>query len=281
MEEIQKIVSNLNAPPKRYNASGALQNSEGERSYSEPLFAVKTWNSLSEAQKQAIVQKYTVLKQGYTKDQLVDYIRGRLVTFQNQPNMTHVQVLPVRAGNTHVSLAPLPPITECKRLTSSQIAGLLWDRSTIDLSYGSPLHCELLSKLGKKGPLGSISWSELDEVLPSKDYTSGIARINLTNQRMSSGQIIEFIDSLKTKYPAFKPTSILIGGNDIILEKMPEVLESLQKSVQRRVPGLILQAGGKRSDKRSESRSKKVTRRPRGTRKVRWRRRQSQRRRSH
>jgi len=273
MEELRALVSNLNAPPKRYNASGALQNSEGERAYSEPLFAVKTWESLSEGQKQDIVQKYTELKKGFTKSQLIEYLRGRLLTYQNQPNMTPVQVIPVRAGNIHVSLAPLPPINECKRLTSSQIAGLLWDRSAIDLSYGSPLHCELLNKLGKRGPLGSISWSELDEALPGKDYTGGITRINLTNQRMSSGQIIEFIDSLKTKYPEFKPTSILVSGNDIILETMPELLESLQKSVRRRVPGLtlVIQGGG----------YKKVTRRRPSTRKIRWRRRQSQRRRSH
>jgi len=273
MEEIRQIVSNLNAPQRRYNASGALQNSEGERSYSDPLFAVKTWEGLRESQKQDIVQKYSVLKQGYSKDQLVDYIRGRLLTFQNQPNTTPVQIIPVQSGNTHVRLAPLPPINDCKRLTSSQIAGLLWDRSTIDLSYGSPLHCELLNKLGMKGPLGSISWDELEDILPGKDYTGGITRINLTNQRMSSGQIIEFIDSLKTKYPAFKPTSILIGGNDIILETMPELLQSLQNSIQKRVPGLtlVLKQGG----------YKKVTRRRPLTRKIRWQIRQSRRRRSH
>jgi hypothetical protein len=272
MEEIQRIVANLNAPQKRYNSSGALLNSEEERTFSEPLFAVRTWEGLSEAQKQDIVQKYTVLKQ--SGGPVVDYIRGRLLTLQNRPSSEPVPTqvtVPVSAGNTRVSLAPLPPITECKGLTSSQIAGLLWDRSTIDLSYGSPLHCLLLKKLGKKGPLGSISWSELEDILPGKDYTSGINQINLTNQRMSSGQIIEFIDSLKTKYPSFKPTSILVGGNDIILETMPELLQSLQNSVQKRVPGLILQTGGKR---------KKMTRRRPSKRKTRWQIRRSQRRRS-
>jgi len=261
MDEVRRIVSNLNAPPKKYNAEGYLTNSN-RSNYSEPLFAVRTWDSLSEKQQQDIVDKYTTLIQSGTDNATaIQYIRGRLITLKNQPESElkpePVQVtVPVRSGNTQVRI----PQVHCTPLTSTQIASLLWDHSTINLSYGSPIHCHLLNKLGVRGPLGSIEWDDFENILPKKDYTAGIKTIDLTNQRLTSPQFLVFIVSLKNKYPTFNPSTIIVDGN---LEG-PEFLEPLQYSVQKRLPGVTLVLNKKGG-------SKKMTRHRRGTRKAKWR----------
>jgi hypothetical protein len=116
-------------------------------------------------------------------------------------------------------------------------------RANIDLSYGSQLHCYLFTILGRPvKPLGDLTWSDIEHLLPEKKglgmkhaaastFISAIKEIDFTNQRIDYPNLLEIMYGLKERYPNFKPTSLILKGNDPVLND--EIIDVLIRKMQK------------------------------------------------
>jgi len=167
----------------------------------------------------------------------------------------------------------------CTRLTPWQKGLLLVNHSTIDLSYDSPLYCELLTKLGKHGRLNTLSWAEIDRVLPKLDpvnpivqikvggktlwevnlkgFLEAVKTVKVTGHNLITAQILEFFLGLSIKYPLLKPNTLIIDTCD--KSKEPKVFADLQEKLRRIIDNITvkLQAGGRRTRRRKSRQSRK------------------------
>ena len=196
-------------------------------------------------------------------------IRSRLAIMKSRPTNLTVKI-PPGSHNFNVQLpsgqssnsgfgsdsksgprpnTPLPALKKgcgVSALTIFELGSIIANYSKIDLSYGSPLHCYLLKRLGKNSEIGALSLQDIEGILPdniSDNIIKQVKQINLTNQRISYALMFEFMISLKQKYPSFNPTSLIIPGNDPIFND-PAITDSFQRSLK-----LSIITGGRRSRK--------------------------------
>jgi len=192
---------------------------------------------------------------GYTDEQIKAYIEGQQKQAMSNQDIP-TQIIPVTLSSSNTTTVPLPN-APCKRLTAWEKALLVVDHSTIDLSYGRPLYCELLKKLHRSGRLSTLSWADIEPILPSTDLTGSVKTVNVSGHDMDYAQIVEFIRGLKKTYPAFQPNTLIVGGNKGLDDS--EVLAALQDILRKVIPdvSLKLQAGGRRTRRRKSRKSRK------------------------